>query len=112
MQRFELEYRILKKLEENPKLTQRQIATELGLSLGKTNYVIRALIDRGFVKLNNFRTSNNKINYVYLLTINGLSEKAELAKRFLEYKSKEYDKLKKEISMIEKDLLLNKDQHD
>ena len=68
MQRSDTDYKILKILEDNPNLTQRQIAKKLNLSLGKTNYVIRALIDSAWVKLNNFRRSDQKIGYIYLLT--------------------------------------------
>ena len=68
MQRSDTDYKILKILEGNPNLTQRQIAKKLNLSLGKTNYVIRALIDSGWVKLNNFKRSDHKIGYIYLLT--------------------------------------------
>ena len=67
MHRSDTEYRILKILEENPHLTQREISKRMGLSLGKTNYIIRALIDRGFLKLNNFKHSDNKISYIYIV---------------------------------------------
>ena len=73
MQRSDTDYKILKILEDNPNLTQRQIAKKLNLSLGKTNYVIRALIDSGWVKLNNFRRSDQKIGYIYLLTPQGIA---------------------------------------
>ena len=94
------EYIILKLLEQNPKLTQRQVALELGVSLGKTHYLIRALVDKGLVKLGNFKNSNNKISYLYVLTPKGISEKSELAKAFLSRKRKEYIKLKSEIEEL------------
>ena len=72
----ELHYYILKQLEDNPHMTQRQLAEVLGVSLGKTNYLIRSLLDVGWLKLGNFRRSNNKIGYAYLLTPSGLADKA------------------------------------
>ena len=103
MNTTDTEYRILKILERNPKLTQRQVAGELGVSLGKTHYVIRALINKGLVKLGNFKTSNNKIGYLYLLTPKGLVEKSELAQSFLLRKRQEYGKLKLEIEELMKE---------
>jgi len=85
-------------------MTQRQMAKELGLSLGKTNYVVRALVDKGWVKLTNFKRSDNKIGYIYLLTPEGISEKSVLAQNFLKRKSEEYNKLKIEIEMLKNEL--------
>ena len=85
-------------------MTQRQMAKELGLSLGKTKYVIRALIDKGWVKLSNFRRSDNKLGYIYLLTPEGMSEKTILAQNFLKRKSEEYNRLKEEIEMLKNEL--------
>ena len=104
MHRSETEYIILKILKDNPKMTQRQMAKELGLSLGKTNYVVRALVDKGWVKLTNFKRSDNKIGYIYLLTPEGVSEKSVLAQNFLKRKSEEYNKLKIEIEMLKNEL--------
>ena len=104
MHKSDTEYIILKILKDNPKMTQRQIAEELGLSLGKTNYVIHALIDKGWVKLSNFKRSDNKLGYIYLLTPKGISEKTILAQNFLNRKSEEYNRLKKEIEMLKKEL--------
>ena len=98
MHKSDAEYLILKQLEDNPHLTQREMSKELGVSLGKTNYVINALIDKGLLKLNNFRTSDNKLGYIYLLTPTGITEKTALAQSFLMRKSEEYNRLKKEIS--------------
>ncbi len=92
MHRPDTEYTILKILEDNPHWTQRQIAKELNLSLGKTNYVIRALVDKGWVKLSNFKRSDNKLGYLYLLTPEGIVEKSILARYFLQRKSEEYNK--------------------
>ena len=105
MHKSDTEYIILKILKDNPKMTQRQIAEELGLSLGKTNYVIHALIDKGWVKLSNFKRSDNKLGYIYLLTPKGISEKTILAQNFLNRKSEEYNRLKKEIEMLKIEML-------
>ena len=104
MHKSDTEYIILKILKDNPKMTQRQMAKELGLSLGKTNYVVRALVDKGWVKLTNFKRSDNKIGYIYLLTPEGVSEKSVLAQNFLKRKSEEYHKLKIEIEMLKNEL--------
>ena len=104
MHKSDTEYIILKILKDNPKMTQRQMASELGLSLGKTNYVVRALVDKGWVKLSNFKRSDNKLGYIYLLTPEGLSEKAILAQNFLKRKSEEYNRLKKEIEILKNEL--------
>ena len=85
-------------------MTQRQISRELGLSLGKTNYVIHALIDKGWLKLSNFKRSDNKLGYIYILTPEGIMNKSELTHSFLRRKSEEYDKLKEEIAMLKKEL--------
>ncbi len=104
MHKSDAEYIVLRILKDNPKMTQRQMAQELGLSLGKTNYVVRALIDKGWVKLSNFKRSGNKLGYIYLLTPEGLSEKTLLAQNFLNRKSEEYNRLKKEIEMLKNEL--------
>ena len=104
MHKSDTEYLILKILKDNPKTTQRQMAKELGLSLGKTNYVVRALVDKGWVKLTNFKRSDNKLGYIYLLTPEGVSEKSVLAQNFLKRKSEEYNKLKIEIEMLKNEL--------
>ena len=104
MPKSDTEYIILRILKNNPKITQREMAKELGLSLGKTNYVVRALIDKGWVKLSNFKRSDNKLGYIYLLTPEGLSEKTMLAQNFLNRKSEEYNRLKKEIEILKNEL--------
>ena len=104
MHKSDTEYIILKILKDNPKMTQRQMAKELGLSLGKTNYVVRALVDKGWIKLTNFKRSDNKLGYIYLLTPEGVSEKSVLAQNFLKRKSEEYNKLKIEIEMLKNEL--------
>ena len=83
----ELEYRALKILEQHPDLTQRQLAEELGVSLGKTHYLVKSLIDVGWVKLDNFHRSDNKWGYAYLLTPMGIAEKAAMTARFFGQKA-------------------------
>ena len=104
MHKSEIDYIILRILEDNPKITQRELSKELGLSLGKTNYVINALIDNGWVKFSNFRRSDNKIGYLYVLTPAGLAKKTVLAQNFLNRKSEEYNRLKKEIETLKNEL--------
>ena len=98
------EYNILKILKDNPEITQRQLSKELGLSLGKTNYLIQALMSKGWLKLYNFRRSNNKLGYLYLITPKGLEKKSVLAKNFLKRKSAQYNKLKKEIEILKREI--------
>ena len=100
MTNHELEYRALKILEQHPELTQRQLAEELGISLGKTHYLVKSLIDVGWVKLDNFQKSNNKWGYAYLLTPMGIAEKAAITARFLIKKQREYNALKEEIAQL------------
>ncbi len=90
-------------LEVNPDLTQRQLAEALGVSVGGLNYCLKALIQKGFVKVNNFRRSNNKFGYVYLLTPAGAGEKARLTAGFLQRKMREYEAIKAEIEALTKD---------
>jgi EPS-associated MarR family transcriptional regulator len=97
----ELEYRALKILEQHPELTQRQLAEELGISLGKTHYLVKSLIDVGWVKLDNFQKSNNKWGYAYLLTPMGIAEKTAITARFLIKKQREYNALKDEIAQLQ-----------
>ena len=104
MHKSDTEYIILKILKDNPKMTQRQLSKELGLSLGRTNYVIHALIDKGWMKLSNFKRSDNKLGYLYVITSKGITEKGILAKNFLERKSAEYFKLKNEIEILKREL--------
>ena len=96
----EVELEILRKLEENPNLTQRQMAEHMGLSLGKINYLMQALLGRGLLMIDNFRRSDNKLGYLYLLTPEGVETKKRLTMLFLQRKSDEFDKLKKEMDHI------------
>ena len=100
MSNQELEYRALKILEQQPDLTQRQLAEELGVSLGKTHYLVKSLIDVGWVKLDNFQKSDNKWGYAYLLTPMGIAEKAAITARFLVRKRREYNALIQSGSML------------
>ena len=104
MHQIDIEYTVLKVLKDNPAMTQRQLSKELGLSLGKTNYVLHAFMDKGLMKLSNFKRSDNKIGYLYLITPKGVEEKGILAKNFLERKSAEYYKLKNEIEILKSEL--------
>ena len=104
MHKSDTEYLILKKFQDNPYLTQRELSKELGVSLGKTNYIINALIDKGWLKLMNFKRSDKKLGYSYLLTTQGITEKAILAQKFLKRKSEEYNRLKEEIENLKKEL--------
>ena len=104
MNKSDTEYTVLKILNDNPKITQRQLAKEMGLSLGKTNYVIHALIDKGWVKFSNFKRSDNKSGYMYLLTPKGIVDKSVLAQNFLRRKSEEYNRLKEEIEILKNEL--------
>jgi EPS-associated MarR family transcriptional regulator len=90
-------YKLLKLLHENPEMNQRQIASELGLSLGKVNFCLKAVIEKGWVKAGSFSRSSNKKAYVYLLTLRGIEEKATVTREFLERKQSEYEALKEEI---------------
>tara|TARA_B100000674_G_C37114652_1_gene590577 strand:- start:153 stop:461 length:309 start_codon:yes stop_codon:yes gene_type:complete len=81
-------------IHENPNTSQRQLAKKTGLSIGKINYCLKALIDVGFVKIKNFKNSENKLQYAYILTFSGIKEKTIITKRFIAKKQAEYDKLK------------------
>ena len=98
--RDELRLKVLRALEVNPKLSQRQLAAELGVSLGGANYALKALMERGFVKANNFRKSGRKAAYLYVLTPKGVVEKTSLAAAFLGRKLAEYEVLKQEIEAL------------
>ena len=88
---------ILRKVEKKPNSTQRELAKELGFSLGKFNYCIKALQQKGFIKIKNFKRNPKKINYLYVLTPQGIAEKTKLTLNFMKRKIREYDELKKEL---------------
>ena len=96
-----LRFRLLRLLEEHPEKSQRQISDELGLSLGAINYVLKALVAKGEIKIKNFRASNNKLRYAYILTPRGIDAKARLAAGFLKRKYAEFEALKAEIDALE-----------
>lgn len=98
--RDELRLRVLRALEANPELSQRELAQELSVSLGGVNYALKALIERGFVKADNFRRSGSKVAYLYVLTPKGITEKTSLATAFLGRKLKEYELLRQEIEAL------------
>ena len=98
--RDELRLKVLRALASNPKLSQRQLAAQLGVSLGGVNYALKALVERGFVKARNFRKSGNKITYLYVLTPYGVTEKTSLAAAFLGRKLEEYEVLRQEIEAL------------
>ena len=93
-------FRVMRILQKSPDLTQRELAGLLGMSVGGLNYCLNALIDKGFVKMGNFKESKNKFKYVYLLTPQGIAEKVVLTSRFLKRKMEEYEALKVEIEAL------------
>jgi len=95
--------RVLRLLDGSPRLTQREMARELGVSLGKANYCLRALLAKGFVKVQNFRNSTNKRAYAYLLTPEGVAAKASLTREFLAIKREEYDALRLEVERLQRE---------
>jgi EPS-associated MarR family transcriptional regulator len=100
----ESHYQLLRLLESGPQLTQRELAREMGVSLGKVNYCVNALIEKGWIKARNFRNSNNKLAYAYLLTPRGMEQKAAITVHFLRRKVAEYESLKKEIARLRREV--------
>jgi EPS-associated MarR family transcriptional regulator len=100
----ESRYRILKLLKENPDMSQRQIAEALGVSLGKVNYCLRAMVEKGLIKVGNFRRRANKLDYVYLLTPKGLREKARVTLRFLQQKQDEHEVLLGQLEELRREV--------
>ena len=90
-------FEVLRRIQKNPKASQRELAEELGFSLGKLNYCLKALKSKGLIKISNFQKNPNKLNYIYILTPKGISAKTKLTINFMKKKMKEYDELKKEI---------------
>ncbi len=97
-------FRLLRLLEARPDMSQRDLARELGTSLGKINYCLNALIDKGLIKARNFRNSRNKLGYAYLLTPRGIDSKATIAVQFLKRKMSEYETLKTEIEQLQREI--------
>lgn len=100
----ETHYRLLKHLEANPETSQRELARELGISLGKANYCLKALVARGWVKVGNFSRNPDKQAYAYLLTPRGIEEKTRVTMRFLKYKMAEYEALREEVDLLRREV--------
>lgn len=100
----EIRHKIFKAIEENPEVSQRELANLLGVSLGKTNFCLQALMEKGWIKMQNFKNNKNKLAYAYLLTPSGIEEKARLTVRYLRAKMKEYEMLRKEIEYLSKEV--------
>ena len=99
----ETHLKILKYIESNPQISQRKLAEELGVSVGKVNYCVKALIEKGMVKASNFKRNANKVGYLYLLTPKGIEEKASLTVSFLKRKIVEHEKITREIAQLKRD---------
>lgn len=100
----EVRYRLFKLLEPNPELSQREVARELGISLGKVNYCLKALVAKGWIKAANFKKSRHKVGYMYLLTPRGIEERARITTRFLRRRIQEYETLNHEIEQIREEV--------
>ena len=99
--------KVLRLLETNPQMSQRELAAALGVSLGKTNFCLKALLDKGLLKMQNFQNNKRKLAYAYLLTPTGIAEKTSLTGRFLKRKVDEYELLKAEIASLQQETLKN-----
>jgi EPS-associated MarR family transcriptional regulator len=99
----DVHYKLMRLLESNPEMSQRDLARELGISLGKANYCLRALIKKGWIKAANFTNSQNKAAYMYLLTPRGIEQKASLTVQFLQTKMQEYEALRVEIRQMRRE---------
>ena len=90
-------FNVLIKIQKNPNLTQREFAKELGFSLGKLNYCLKALKEKGLIKIQNFKKNKNKLNYIYILTPKGISKKAKMTINFMKLKMREYEELRSDL---------------
>ena len=97
---------LLRTISDNPQITQRELSSKLGLSLGKINFLMKSLIEKGFIKANNFKNSQNKISYLYFLTPSGIEEKARITYHFLKRKTEEYERLEAEIRHLQQEVEL------
>lgn len=95
---------MLRLLEGNPRWSQRQLSAALGVSLGRVHYLLRALLERGWVKSQNFRRSDNKLGYIYVLTPRGVSQRLQLARKFLAIKEAEYESLQRQIALLRQEV--------
>ena len=100
MKKIDDQFEVLRKIQKNPKASQRELADELGFSLGKLNYCLKSLQEKGLIKINNFKNNPNKKNYLYILTPDGIKEKTILTINFMKRKMREYDELKLEIDEL------------
>jgi len=100
----EIQLRVLRLLEADPQMTQRELAEALGVSLGKTNFCIKALFEKGLIKLQNFQSNRHKLAYSYLLTPTGIAEKSAITARFLTRKMAEYEQLRVEIASLQHEI--------
>ncbi len=100
----ETHLQVLRHIEANPEITQRELAQELGVSLGKVNYCLKALMQKGWIKAKNFKNSNNKAAYAYLLTPKGIERKTRITVEYLKRKTEEYNSLKAEIDLLKKEI--------
>lgn len=105
----EYRYKILKLVQSKPDISQRELAQQLGISLGKVNFCLKALINVGLVKVSNFRNSKKKSAYMYLLTPRGIEEKAAITMRFLKSKTEEYQALKAELEELRREALVSQE---
>jgi MarR family transcriptional regulator, temperature-dependent positive regulator of motility len=105
----DVHYRLLKLLEERPDASQRELSEALGISLGKINYCVKALLDQGWIRATNFKNSKNKLAYAYLLTPSGIDAKARITARFLKRKLDEYEALKAEIARLQREVVTMRD---
>lgn len=99
----DVHFRVLRILQQRPDISQRELAKEVGIALGKVNYVLNALAEKGLVKIRNFRNAESKLRYVYILTPAGIAARAELTSAFLKRKTAEYETLKSEIESLQRE---------
>lgn len=99
----ELQHRLFKAIAETPQMNQRELSQNLGISLGKANYCVKALVEKGWVKAQNFKNNKNKLSYIYILTPSGIDEKASVTIRYLKRKMQEYDELKAAVEELKKE---------
>ncbi|MBN4080092.1 MarR family EPS-associated transcriptional regulator [Beggiatoa alba] len=104
----EMTYKLLKLIEKDPQMSQREIAKKMGVSLGKTNYCLKALLSKGFIKIRNFYKNSQKNRYIYFLTPTGMEEKVQVTYRFLQRKINEYETIKAEIESLKSEAAITK----
>ena len=102
----ELQHKLFKTIAEHPQINQRELSKILGISLGKANYCLKALVEKGWVKAQNFKNNQNKLSYAYLLTPSGIEQKATVTIRYLKRKMEEYDQLKQAVEELKKEVAM------